>query len=80
MAKKTVLTYEEAMAQLEQIVRQVEQNELGIDQLVEQLKKATELVAYCKEKLYNTDKDISTSNYHTQKPRNTRRITKYRLL
>lgn len=58
MAKKTVLTYEEAMAQLEQIVRQVEQNELGIDQLVEQLKKATELVAYCKEKLYNTDKQI----------------------
>lgn len=58
MAKKTVLTYEEAMVQLEQIVRQVEQNELGIDQLVEQLKKATELVAYCKEKLYNTDKQI----------------------
>lgn len=58
MAKKTVLTYEEAMAQLEQIVRQVEQKELGIDQLVEQLKKATELVAYCKEKLYNTDKQI----------------------
>ena len=58
MEKKTVLTYEEAMAQLEQIVLQVEQNELGIDQLVEQLKKATELVAYCKEKLYNTDKQI----------------------
>ena len=58
MAKKTVLTYEEAMAQHEQIVRQVEQNELVIDQLVEQLKKATDLVAYCKEKLYNTDKQI----------------------
>lgn len=58
MAKKNSCTYEEAMAQLEQIVRQVEQNELGIDQLVEQLKKATELVAYCKEKLYDTDKQI----------------------
>lgn len=58
MAKKNSYTYEEAMAQLEQIVRQVEQNELGIDQLVGQLKKATELVAYCKEKLYDTDKQI----------------------
>lgn len=58
MAKKITLTYEEAVAQLEQIVRQVEQNELGIDQLVDQLKKATELVAYCKGKLYQVDKQV----------------------
>ena len=35
MAKKTEMTYEKAMEQLEQIVRSVENNELDIDHLSE---------------------------------------------
>lgn len=56
--KKNTLTYEEAMSQLEELVRQVENNEQGIDKLAEQLKKAQQLIAFCKDKLYSTDEEI----------------------
>lgn len=56
--KKNTLTYEEAMSQLEEIVRQVENNEQGIDKLAEQLKKAQQLIGFCKDKLYTTDEEI----------------------
>lgn len=57
MAKEK-LTYETAMARLEELVRQVENNEQGIDKLAEQLKEAQRLIAFCKEKLYATDEEI----------------------
>ena len=56
--KKSTLTYEEAMFQLEELVRQVENNEQGIDKLADQLKKAQQLIAFCKDKLYATDEEI----------------------
>ena len=43
MAKEE-LKYEEALHQLEHIVTQMENNELGIDALSEQLKKAQKLI------------------------------------
>lgn len=57
MAKKD-FKYEEAVAQLEDIVNKMENNELDIDQLSEQLKKAKELVKLCKDKLTKTDAEI----------------------
>lgn len=57
MAKEK-LTYEAAMARLEELVRQVENNEQGIDKLADQLKEAQRLIAFCKEKLYATDEEI----------------------
>ena len=56
--KKSTLTYEEAMSQLEELVRQVKNNEQGIDKLENQLKKAQQLIAFCKDKLYATDEEI----------------------
>ncbi|MBP5278302.1 MAG: exodeoxyribonuclease VII small subunit [Prevotella sp.] len=50
--------YEEAMRQLEEIVAKIENNELDIDQLTTQLKKAKELISFCKEKLVKTDEEI----------------------
>ena len=50
--------YEEAMRQLEEIVAKIEKNELDIDQLTTQLKKAKELISFCKEKLVKTDEEI----------------------
>lgn len=52
------LKYEEAVAQLEAILRKMENNQLDIDSLTEQLKKAQQLVKLCKEKLTKTDEDI----------------------
>lgn len=57
MTKKEI-KYEEAVAQLEEIVEKMENNELDIDQLSEQLKRAKDLVKLCKAKLTKTDEEI----------------------
>ena len=57
MAKKKE-TYSQAMARLETIVRQVDNNELEVDELVEKIKEANEIIAFCSEKLKNADMEI----------------------
>lgn len=52
------MKYEEALRQLEDIVRKMENNEFDIDQLAEQLKKAQKLIMLCKSKLTKTDEEI----------------------
>ena len=44
---KKEITYEEAMSQLETIVKQLERNELSIDELSAKVKEATALVQRC---------------------------------
>lgn len=46
------------MHQLEQIVSKMENDELDIDQMGEQLKKAQQLISLCKDKLTKTDEEI----------------------
>lgn len=55
---KQELKYEDAVRQLETIVDKLESNELGIDQLSSELKKAQQLIKLCKEKLTKTDNEI----------------------
>ena len=55
---KQELKYEDAVRQLETIVDKLESNELGIDQLSSELKKAQQLIKLCKEKLTKTDSEI----------------------
>ncbi len=50
--------YEEAVEQLEQIVRKMENDEFDIDSLTDELRKAQELIKLCKEKLTSTDAEI----------------------
>ena len=50
--------YEEAMTQLEAIVRKMESNELDIDQIAEQLKTAQRLIKLCRDKLTKTEEEI----------------------
>lgn len=57
MAKKT-LTYQEAFVELEDILEKMERNELGIDQLSDQVKRASELIVFCKSKLKATEKEV----------------------
>ena len=57
MAKEE-LKYEEALATLEQIVARMENNELDLDTMSEQLKKAQRLIKLCKDKLTKTDQEI----------------------
>lgn len=56
------LKYEEALAQLETIVRKMESNEFGIDELTVQLKTAQQLIKFCKDKLTKTEEEIQKIN------------------
>ena len=57
MAKQEI-KYEEAVGQLEAIVRRMETGELDLDSLAEELKKAQKLIKMCKDKLIKTDEEI----------------------
>jgi exodeoxyribonuclease VII small subunit len=50
--------YEEALAQLDTIVRKMESNEYDIDELAAQLKTAQRLIKFCKDKLTKTEEEL----------------------
>ena len=52
------MKYEKAVSELEEIVDKMERDELDIDQLSEQMKRAKVLVKLCKDKLTKTDEEI----------------------
>lgn len=52
------MNYEEAVQQLESIVQRMENDELDIDELTTELKKAQQLIKMCKAKLTKVDEDI----------------------
>ena len=54
-----MIKYEEAMRQLQEIVRKMENDELDIDQMSDQLKKAQELIKICRDKLTKTEEEVS---------------------
>ena len=54
------MKYEQAFAEVQAIVRRMENNELDIDQLSEQLRRAQQLIKFCKDKLTKTDEEIKT--------------------
>ena len=56
--EKEGMKYEQAVRELEEIVERMENDELDIDQLSEQLKRAKTLVKLCKDKLTKTDEEI----------------------
>ena len=55
---KEELKYEQAYQELQTIVRRMENDELDIDQMSEQLKRARQLIKLCKDKLTKTDEEI----------------------
>ncbi len=57
MEKK--ISYTEAMKELEEIVQEIEQGEITIDTLSQKVKKASELIRVCKEKLSSTEEDVN---------------------
>jgi len=52
------IKYEAAFAELQAIVHKMENDELDIDQMADQLKRAQELIKLCKDKLTKTDEEI----------------------
>jgi exodeoxyribonuclease VII small subunit len=52
------LRYNEAISEIEAILRQIESEELDVDDLSAKVKRAYFLLKLCKEKLHATEKDI----------------------
>ena len=50
--------YEEAFAELQDIVRKMENDEYSIDEIAVQLKEAQRLIKFCKDKLTKTEAEI----------------------
>ncbi len=55
---KITITYTQAKQELERIVSAIESGELDVDALTEKVKRASELIALCKEKLTKTDEEL----------------------
>lgn len=56
--KESALTYSQAKQELEEIVSAIESENLNVDALTEKVKRASELIAFCKEKLTKTDEEL----------------------
>ena len=53
------IKYEAAFAELQTIVRKMENDEYSIDEIAVQLKTAQRLIKFCKDKLTKTEEEIS---------------------
>jgi len=55
--KKTV-SYNEAMAEVEEILEKIENEELDVDDLAEKVKRVSILLKICKDKLMKTNEQV----------------------
>ena len=58
MAKKE-LTYAEAMAEIEKVLERLRSEEMNVDGLAAEVKRATELIASCKARLRKAEADVN---------------------
>ena len=58
MEQEKTVNYEQALQELQTIVRKMENDELDIDQMAAQLRRAKQLITLCKDKLTKTDAEI----------------------
>ena len=57
MAKKKI-SYKEAITEIEEILELIENEELDVDELSERVKRVSELINICKEKLHRTEEEV----------------------
>lgn len=51
--------YQKSYDELQQIVQEMQEGEIGIDDLAEKIKRATELIKYCKARLSETEENVA---------------------
>ena len=54
------LTYEQAMERLEALAAKMERSEIGIDEMAKRLQEARTLMQFCKERLYESEKNCNS--------------------
>lgn len=52
------MSYKEAMAEIEEIVLKLENNQLDVDELSVKVKRVSELITFCKSKLHETEEEV----------------------
>jgi len=52
------MTYQDAYNELQEIVSEIEAGEIGIDEISQKVKRASELIEVCKAKLFQTEQDV----------------------
>ncbi len=57
MARKKI-TYSEAITEVEETIAMIENEELDVDHLSEKVKRISELLKICKEKLTGTEQEV----------------------
>ncbi len=55
-------SYDEAMRELQTIVNSLQHDAIKIDDLAQNVKRASELIKLCREKLHQTEKEIQNLN------------------
>lgn len=58
MNTKKAVTYNEAMAEVEEILEKIENEELDVDDLAEKVKRVSVLLKICKDKLLKTNEQV----------------------
>lgn len=58
MSKKNTSSYDDALTELQTIVRQLQDNQIPMDELSAKIKRAAKLIEYCQKKLRSTEEDI----------------------
>ena len=59
MSNEKEIKYTAAFEELQQIVEEIESGEISVDVLSEKVKRASVLIAVCKEKLFKTEDDVN---------------------
>lgn len=58
--KKEKIDYDSAIAEIEEILEHIEEGDLGVDELAEKVKRVSQLLKICRDRLQNTEKQINT--------------------
>ena len=64
------LTYEAAKSELTAISKEIESEEISVDQLASKVKRASELIEFCQAKLKNTEAEVSKIISRMENPEN----------
>ncbi len=52
------ISYEEATTQIEEILTKLRNNEVSIDELSKEVKRATELITLCRDRLMHSEEEL----------------------
>lgn len=57
--KKKDISYKNALTEIEKIISRLESAETDIDEITKEVKRASELIKFCKQKLYSTESELN---------------------